>query len=360
MTALTSLVRRLFEGPLDLIGDIHGELPTLQALLAKLGYDEQGEHPDGRRLVFLGDLVDRGLDSPGVVDLVRRLVERGRAQCVLGNHELNLMRGKSKEGSRWFIGKDVESDGDDLRMRQRPVETDAERQALLDFFATLPIALEREDLRVVHACWDERAVALVREASSVIALFDQEEERISREIVAQGLEGRIAAENAGLVREDLDRLKKTSEQFPFCEAIGEKEVLEQGNAIRQLTSGPQSLVGGKPFFVGGKWRMSKRDRWWDGYEGETVVVVGHYWRSQHTAGGLATNPDEPDPLAGIEPTAKLGPKGGVRVIDYSVGLGYKRRSQVEIEPSLAALRWPEDALVFQALVAPTGDSVRGG
>jgi hypothetical protein len=348
-----SLVRRLFQGPLDLIGDVHGELPTLSALIERLGYDELGGHPDGRRLVFLGDLVDRGLDSPGVVQLVRQLVDAGRAQCVLGNHELNLMRGEKKKGSLWFQGEDLETDRDDLRMRQRPLETEAERQDLRDFFATLPIALEREDLRVVHACWNQDCVERVRGATSTLVLFDEEEARIAREIVARDLEARIEAETADLERQGLHLKTMTRAPFPFCQAIGEKDVLDQSNAIRQLTSGPQSLVASKkPFHVGGKWRMSTRVRWWDAYEDEVVVVVGHYWRSQHAPGGLATQPNEPDPLAGIEPRAGLGPRGKVRVIDYSVGLGYKQRDNAEIKPSLAALRWPEDVLVFQALAPP--------
>ena len=71
------LIRPLFEGPLDVVGDVHGEIDALTALLGQLGYDPQGVHPDGRRLVFVGDLCDRGPDSPAVIGLVRRLVETG-------------------------------------------------------------------------------------------------------------------------------------------------------------------------------------------------------------------------------------------------------------------------------------------
>jgi hypothetical protein len=351
MTQSSPLIRALFEGPLDLIGDVHGELPTLKALMAELGYGEEGEHEEGRRLVFVGDLVDRGLDSPGVVELVSGLVAAGRAQCILGNHELNLLRRKKKEGSRWFTGETVEFDGDKLAMRQRPLDSEDQRRSMLEFFASLPIGLEREDLRVVHASWDERAAECARQATSILELFEEEEVRVREEVAALGLEARIEVEEADLKRRGLNRMKKTTERFPFCEARGEKAVLEQGNAVRLLTSGPQSLVPNEePFFVGGMWRMSKRDRWWEDYAGQAVVVVGHYWRSKRTSGGMATKPGEPDPFEGIEPIVGLGPRCKVRVIDYSLGLGYKRRAGVEIEPSLAALRWPEDELVFQDLV----------
>ncbi|MBA3451959.1 MAG: metallophosphoesterase, partial [Deltaproteobacteria bacterium] len=60
-----ALVAQLFEGPLDIVGDVHGELDVLHDLMERLGYDRAGNHPDKRRLVFLGDLCDRGPDSPG-------------------------------------------------------------------------------------------------------------------------------------------------------------------------------------------------------------------------------------------------------------------------------------------------------
>ena len=98
------MFQALFDGPIDVIGDIHGECGTLCELLDRLGYDGNGEHPDGRRLVFVGDLIDRGPDSPGVVRLVRHLMSRGKAQCIVGNHELNIMRGDRKHGNGWFYG----------------------------------------------------------------------------------------------------------------------------------------------------------------------------------------------------------------------------------------------------------------
>jgi protein phosphatase len=91
--------RRNDRGPFDIIGDVHGCFEELTALLAKLGYNEatvNGNatwvHPEGRRAVFLGDLVDRG---PGVVEVLRlvmSMVEAGTALCVPGNHENKLGR----------------------------------------------------------------------------------------------------------------------------------------------------------------------------------------------------------------------------------------------------------------------------
>ncbi|MBX3172505.1 MAG: polynucleotide kinase-phosphatase [Candidatus Eremiobacteraeota bacterium] len=71
-------------GPFDIIGDIHGCLPELEALLERLGTE--------RKLIFLGDLVDRGPDSPGVLRRVMELVGAGRALCLPGNHDMKLLR----------------------------------------------------------------------------------------------------------------------------------------------------------------------------------------------------------------------------------------------------------------------------
>lgn len=73
-------------GPFDIIGDIHGCASELETLLTRLGYVD-GVHPAGRTAVFVGDLVDRGPDSPGVLRRVMAMVKSGHALCVPGNHE---------------------------------------------------------------------------------------------------------------------------------------------------------------------------------------------------------------------------------------------------------------------------------
>ncbi|WP_409060204.1 polynucleotide kinase-phosphatase [Streptomyces sp. SYP-A7185] len=78
-------------GPFDIIGDIHGCATELETLLGKLGYAD-GAHPEGRTAVFVGDLVDRGPDSPGVLRRVMSMVTDGNALCVPGNHENKLAR----------------------------------------------------------------------------------------------------------------------------------------------------------------------------------------------------------------------------------------------------------------------------
>jgi protein phosphatase len=83
-------------GPFDIIGDVHGCYDELTELLAALGYHEDAQtgmrHPDGRKAVFVGDLVDRGPKIVETVNLVRRMVAGDQALCVPGNHDLKLAR----------------------------------------------------------------------------------------------------------------------------------------------------------------------------------------------------------------------------------------------------------------------------
>jgi polynucleotide kinase-phosphatase len=93
--------KREVTGPFDIFGDVHGCRAELETLLETLGYslsrDDSGRpvgavHPEGRTAVFVGDLVDRGPDSPGVLRLVMGMVGAGTAICVPGNHEQKLAR----------------------------------------------------------------------------------------------------------------------------------------------------------------------------------------------------------------------------------------------------------------------------
>ncbi len=92
--------RKEEHGPFDIIGDVHGCIDELKVLLVKLGYTvgekEDGmysvEPPQGRRAVFLGDLVDRGPGITEVLKLVMAMVREGSALCVPGNHDMKLLR----------------------------------------------------------------------------------------------------------------------------------------------------------------------------------------------------------------------------------------------------------------------------
>ena len=91
-------------GPFDIIGDLHGCFDELVELLTQLGYSVEKQSnvpgslaysvkpPEGRKVVFLGDLVDRGPKIPEVLRLVMSMVQAGTALCVPGNHDIKVMR----------------------------------------------------------------------------------------------------------------------------------------------------------------------------------------------------------------------------------------------------------------------------
>jgi hypothetical protein len=132
----------------------------LAQLLGRLGYVERDgvhRHPH-RRVVFLGDFVDRGPHQRETLRIARRMVEDGTALAVMGNHEFNA------------IGY-ATPDGRDGHLRPRTTKNTHQHKAFLDqigagsaahaeavaWFRTLPLWLDLGGLRVVHACWHARS-----------------------------------------------------------------------------------------------------------------------------------------------------------------------------------------------------------
>lgn len=139
--------RRDQHGPFDIIGDVHGCSDELSALLADLGYevsDNVARHPDGRRLVFLGDIVDRG---PGIVETLRLVmgsVEAGTALCVPGNHDMKLLRKLS--------GRDVQiTHGLEDSLSQLANEPDEFREQVKQFIDSLVSHYVFDDGKLVVA-----------------------------------------------------------------------------------------------------------------------------------------------------------------------------------------------------------------
>ncbi|WP_405627025.1 polynucleotide kinase-phosphatase [Streptomyces sp. NBC_00016] len=110
-------------GPFDIVGDIHGCAFELEGLLGKLGYVD-GVHPEGRQAVFVGDLVDRGPDSPGVLRRVMAMVKSGNALCVPGNHENKYgrhLRGRKVQHTHGLAEtiEQMESESEEFRTEVR-------------------------------------------------------------------------------------------------------------------------------------------------------------------------------------------------------------------------------------------------
>ena len=148
----------------DIIGDIHGCALTLKALLERMGYSKHlgvYEHPE-RTAVFLGDIIDRGPRIREALHLVRDMVARGSALIVMGNHEYNALGycTLARPGSdRRHVREHNERHN---RLIQDTLDQfahyDDEWHDFLDWFYELPLFLETDHFRVVHACWDETLI----------------------------------------------------------------------------------------------------------------------------------------------------------------------------------------------------------
>jgi protein phosphatase len=152
--------RRELTGPFDVFGDVHGCAAELALLLTKLGYDLRrddrgqvigGRHPAGRTAVFVGDLVDRGPDTPGVLRLVLGMVRDGDALCVPGNHDDKLLR--SLRGRKVNVSHGLAESLEQLG--REPDEFRAEVESFLDGLVSHYV-LDGGKLVVSHAGLTER------------------------------------------------------------------------------------------------------------------------------------------------------------------------------------------------------------
>lgn len=153
----TLIDHRHDNGPFDIIGDVHGCADELEQLLATLAWHielrGEGENrraevitPGPRRIVFVGDLVDRGPRSPDVLRIVMTLVKSGRALCVPGNHDDKFIR--------WLRGNPVKlAHGLEATTKQMATEALSFQKSVEHFLSHLPSYLWLDDgnLIVAHA-----------------------------------------------------------------------------------------------------------------------------------------------------------------------------------------------------------------
>lgn len=181
----------------DIIGDVHGCALTLEQLLSDLGYRQDSHESDGpagnesagsektayrhpsRQVIFLGDIVDRGPRIREALHIVKNMVDAGSAQCILGNHEYNALA---------YTTPTAESEGTDSVEYVRPhnarhnllisdtlmqfASYPEEWRMFLDWFRSLPVYLDFDDFRVVHACWDAQLIEEFN-AKGLSPLFDK-------------------------------------------------------------------------------------------------------------------------------------------------------------------------------------------
>ena len=147
----------------DIIGDIHGHAKPLKQLLEQLDYQHDGlsyKHPQ-RKVIFLGDYIDRGPDQVEVYRIVRAMVDAKQAIAIMGNHELNavLWTLTDPDKPQAFLRSHTPHN---LKQHQAFLQQVTEGSELhleiVDWFKTLPLFYENDDFRAIHAYWDTEAI----------------------------------------------------------------------------------------------------------------------------------------------------------------------------------------------------------
>jgi hypothetical protein len=167
-------------GTIDIIPDIHGQIAKLRAALDALGWRRGPTgwvHPEpARTIVFLGDFIDRGPENRAVIHLVRDLIDSGKARAIAGNHELNALHFHTMHPE---TGRPLRAHTDkNLRqhrsfLNEFPVGDRKTREAL-SWMRSLPLFLEGDGFRAVHACWTDRSIDLLRDLTGDGVLSEEQ------------------------------------------------------------------------------------------------------------------------------------------------------------------------------------------
>jgi hypothetical protein len=147
----------------DFVSDVHGRLDLLESLLIKAGYikDDEGifYHPKGRIAFFLGDIIDKGNQVYETFFLVKRMVEKGYAKIVLGNHELNFIAIHTKDNNGNYLRERKKSK---LKQIEKSLDLLNNKDEVFSFIYSIPLFYEDDNIRVIHACWDEKSLNCVK------------------------------------------------------------------------------------------------------------------------------------------------------------------------------------------------------
>lgn len=142
----------------DIIGDIHGQAEELESLLKKLGYYKlNGTYQNkDRKVIFLGDFIDRGNLQKEVIEIVRPMIDKNCAYAVMGNHEYNAICYATHDPNGGFLRKHSDKNFNQHKAFLKAYESNLEEyQELLEWFKKLPLWIDFDGFRVIHACWDD-------------------------------------------------------------------------------------------------------------------------------------------------------------------------------------------------------------
>ena len=170
----------------DIIPDIHGQAEKLRFALKNLGWRRNGTtwvHPEpDRQIVFLGDFIDRGLENGAVIRMVRELMDAGRAQAIMGNHELNAIHFHMYDpdtGTPLRAHNQDNLEQHESFLKEFPLGA-SQTKEVLDWMSGLPLFIETAEFRAVHAAWIQPAIDDLRQQTGAGVLSEEQLIRAGR------------------------------------------------------------------------------------------------------------------------------------------------------------------------------------
>ncbi|KXS55525.1 MAG: metallophosphoesterase [Marinobacter sp. T13-3] len=258
----------------DLIGDIHGHAAELKALLTKMDYreiDGVWQHAE-RKVIFLGDFVDRGPEQVETVTIARTMVENGQALAVMGNHEFNAVAWATEDpaNSGEYLRPHTDKNrGQHRAFLEQAGEGSEQHQSFIEWFKTLPVYLDLPELRVVHACWHPAFV------KSIEPYIDTENRLLPTAWEAAARKGTDAYESIETLLKGLEIPLPGDHHF-FDKGENKRtnirtEWWRQGKlTYRGLAMVPGDQIDRIP-------HEPVASHVLPGYDGEKPLFVGHYW-----------------------------------------------------------------------------------
>jgi hypothetical protein len=257
----------------DLIGDIHGRADRLLALLEKMEYVKSGGvwRHETRQAVFVGDFIDRGAAQIEVLTTAKAMIDAGSAFCVMGNHELNAIGWHTQDpfGEGFLRPHNENNRKQHAAFLEQVGEESPNHRQWIEWFKTLPLWLELDGIRVVHACWDEMAMQILSPYLSTkhtvlenawprLFTYGSPEFKAS-ELLLKGEE--VDLPEGFSFRDKDDHLRHgarvkwwLSGTADWPELAVEKEIARQLPALPAARDGTGYPIDSPPVFVGHYWR----------------------------------------------------------------------------------------------------------
>ena len=258
---------------IDFIGDIHGHADKLEELLLKLGYKKSKgtySHAD-RKVLFVGDYIDRGSKIRETLEIVKAMVDSNNAIALMGNHEYNALcfHYQETEGGhlRKHLIKNIIQHYETLKQFQN---RQREYEDYLDWFKTLPLYYETDSFRAVHACWDNCSIEYLKETLVNDRLTDEliyQSVQIGtrlNEAIDQTLKGKVIRMPHGLYFTDKDGTKRTAIRIKWWE--NPSQMTYKSISVEPIENLPEKTIDVSELKSKNYYQVKDKK-----------VFFGHYW-----------------------------------------------------------------------------------